>query len=137
MFLRVISSFFDLIQEKKPKFHDVWNLGFCGGRLLPTTPSSPFACNQRAKGSSVLIFFFSLSILVRLSVSPFKSAASRLLKGAKHNTEGIVIAALAIVVVEVEHPSNSAIVETAPAFHPRVRRVDRITIILVPSILAS
>ena len=136
MFLRAISSFFDLIQEKKPKFHYVWNLGFCGGRLLPTTPSSPFACNQRAKGSSVLIFFFSLSILVRLSVSPFKSAASRLLKGAKHNTEGNGSAAIATV-VEVEHPSNRAIAVPAPAEHPRVRRVDSITIILVPSILAS
>ena len=137
MFLRAISSFFDLIQEKKPKFHYVWNLGFCGGRLLPTTPSSPFACNQRAKGSSVLIFFFSLSILVRLSVSPFKSAASRLLKGANHNTEGNATEAIAIAVAYAEHPSTSAIVATAPASHPRVRRVDSITIILVPSILAS
>ena len=112
------------------------NLGFCGGRLLPTSPQSPFACNQRASGSSVLIFFFSLSILVRLRISLLESAASRLLKGAKSNTEGTITVAIAIVAVEVEHPSTSAIEATAPAYHPRARRVDRITIILVPSILS-
>ena len=48
---------------------------------------------------------------------------SHSIKGAKHNTEGNVIVAIAIV-VEVEHPSISAIVVIAPAFHPRVRRVD-------------
>ena len=52
-----------------------------------------------------------------------ESAASRLLKDAKNNAEGIVTVAIAIVVVEVEHPSISAIVVIAPAFHPRVRRV--------------
>ena len=49
---------------------------------------------------------------------------SHSIKGAKHNTEGNVIVAIAIVVAYVEHPSISAIVVIAPAFHPRVRRVD-------------
>ena len=46
------------------------------------------------------------------------------IKDAKNNAEGIVTVAIAIVVAYVEHPSISAIVVIAPAFHPRVRRVD-------------
>ena len=52
-----------------------------------------------------------------------ESAASRLLKSAKHNTEGTVTDAIAIAVDEDEHPSISANAVIATTFHPRVRAI--------------
>lgn len=136
MFLRAISSFFNLIQEKKPKFHYVWNLGFCGCRLLPTTHSRPLPVIRGLWAPPFSYFSFLYLCLSFYIALLLESAASRLLKSAKGNTEGILpIITRATKAPKIKHPSISAIAVLATTINPRGRRADRLTIISVPSIL--
>ena len=108
----------------------------CGGRLLPTTPSRPSPVIRGLWAPPFSCFSFLYLCLSFYIALPLKSAASRLLKGTKSNTEGTVTAATAIDAVEVEQPSTSANAVMATTIYPRVRRVEKNTRISVPSIFS-